>query len=457
LTTRISGRTRQETAVAVAEYGDTFTDLLREDALITRPDDFADALAAGALAGARRAAILLADGGGLDDATRSWLHDACPALHRVTAVGGKAVVDDTVLASAQEVGDCHVEVTGVCLTSGAGPAEEREGSPDRLADILFVTDRQGYVVGDGGIYATTDAGATWQLQLEIDAQLRHVNFIDASHGWAVGEDRILATDDGGVCWRDLPMPDPTLEEVQFHSPMDGIGVAQEPEDFDEPPPTVTLLRTNDGGQTWAPVDAPGPVRSACFTDDDRGWALLARGTEPQEARAVRTNDGGASWVFLLSVDSTGNDVDLQCASHQVAWLLLYGGAAGGSRTYEGYRLSDADGAQQVTCYRFQSSCASSGLGGSYPGPLSSVGPENAVFLTYTPSFDADNVSFRILTAASATDRSAPIPRMRSPSAAAFRSTELGWVVGSGDAGQEIVRTTDGGASWTSQLVIPRQQ
>ena len=82
--------------------------------------------------------------------------------------------------------------------------------------MAFANPADGWVVGDNGIYATTNGGATWKVRYR-DSQslgLEGVAFASASHGWAVGAisdpnsltykfegSTILTTNDGGVTWK----------------------------------------------------------------------------------------------------------------------------------------------------------------------------------------------------------------------------------------------------------------
>lgn len=110
---RLAGPNRVATAAAVAGRARQLTDGGADagfgydgsQALLTRGDDFADALAAGPLGGLRHAPVLLTpEANRLGDATAAWLAAECPVLDEIRAVGGAAAVADDVLA---EAADCH--------------------------------------------------------------------------------------------------------------------------------------------------------------------------------------------------------------------------------------------------------------------------------------------------------------------------------------------------------------
>jgi photosystem II stability/assembly factor-like uncharacterized protein len=78
-----------------------------------------------------------------------------------------------------------------------------------------------------------------------------------------------------------------------------------------------LFRSQDGGESWSPVEN-GPSVLRCLEPDGDG-ALLA-GTEP--ARIFRSSDGGASWTELDGIT--------RIAGHE-RWFLPYSPRAGAVR------------------------------------------------------------------------------------------------------------------------------
>ena len=90
-------------------------------------------------------------------------------------------------------------------TDDGGETWRRQRAPSRLEliHIDFVSDKRGWIVGDGGtILFTRDAGASWTKQnVGTNATLYHVDFRDDKKGWAVGErGTLLRTTDGGETW-----------------------------------------------------------------------------------------------------------------------------------------------------------------------------------------------------------------------------------------------------------------
>lgn len=100
-------------------------------------------------------------------------------------------------------------------------------------------------------YMTHDSGATWIYATPVAVtQWGPFSFADVNHGWLVDGDALHVTSDGGHLWTTMqpapPFAQVPVGEVDFISPH--VGWASGRPLF---PPA--LLKTQDGGHTWAPV------------------------------------------------------------------------------------------------------------------------------------------------------------------------------------------------------------
>lgn len=131
--TRLAGANRRETALAVADFARGILEFTGTDTVVARGGEFADALAAGPLAGRRRAPVLLTPGAdSLGGPARTWLNDMCPAIEAVQAVGGPAAVSESTLADAVEAAErCHGEDGGTNQTYRVDPQQVRTDAPGR--------------------------------------------------------------------------------------------------------------------------------------------------------------------------------------------------------------------------------------------------------------------------------------------------------------------------------------
>jgi photosystem II stability/assembly factor-like uncharacterized protein len=162
----------------------------------------------------------------------------------------------------------------VLRSSDGGQTWERGSTPSSatLYGVDFATAQRGWAVGgNGALLVTSDGGATWQAQtvelvdevgdtLPLDTTLFDVSAVSENEAWAVGDLGLLLHTRDGSTWERVPLDatayaDENLTErilnaVEFASPQRGY-VAGE---------FGTLLRTQDGGQTWqgerALVEAP---------------------------------------------------------------------------------------------------------------------------------------------------------------------------------------------------------
>jgi photosystem II stability/assembly factor-like uncharacterized protein len=80
---------------------------------------------------------------------------------------------------------------------------------DFFVSVSFPADNIGYAAGyNGGIYKTSDEGASWSNQVKANNDINHKNhfnaikFLDDNKGYAVGNNGlIMFTEDGGENWR----------------------------------------------------------------------------------------------------------------------------------------------------------------------------------------------------------------------------------------------------------------
>ncbi|MBI5711509.1 MAG: choice-of-anchor D domain-containing protein [Candidatus Eisenbacteria bacterium] len=217
-------------------------------------------------------------------------------------------------------------------SGGAWALTVAAGAPV-LRGVELPSDSTGYAVGDGGaILKTTDAGATWSpLPSGTLARLDAVRFADATNGWVAGAGGFAArTTDGGASW--MPRPPGTSNEL---TSVDVRGA------------TVWLVgayatayRSTDGGAGWTPLDlrldARADVRAVWLQSPDTVFIAGGGGF------IRRSTDGGASWTFLQHAmhgqisdlcfvgpngwaSSSGNRVVIRTGDRGDSWSLPSGG------------------------------------------------------------------------------------------------------------------------------------
>jgi photosystem II stability/assembly factor-like uncharacterized protein len=218
----------------------------------------------------------------------------------------------------------------VLRTDDGGATWRRLSIPDSgqldFRDIDAIDARTAFAlsIGPGGasrIYRTTDAGGTWDLQFtnrDPMAFFDAMAFWDATRGVAFsdsvdGRFVILTTQNGGRTWTRVPQDDlpPALDnEGAFAA--SGTNVAVHGRDHvwigTGAAARSRVLRSADGGRTWAVADTPlasGPSSgtfSIAFRDARHG--IIVGGDYRKETEAVGnvavTSDGGVTWRGLGS-------------------------------------------------------------------------------------------------------------------------------------------------------------
>jgi photosystem II stability/assembly factor-like uncharacterized protein len=297
---------------------------------------------------------------------------------------------------------------------------QNSGSEANLRGVDFLDANHGWIVGDGGtIVQTTDGGDTWAAQVSgTGYNLAAVDFVDLNHGWAVGGDGgspgmivIRHTTDGGATWTpQISGATEYLSDIVFVNANTGWAVGGS---------AGTIVHTTDGGALWTEqISRSGPgFYDVVFLDSSRGWAAGDQG------RIVRTTDGGQTWTERNS----GTTASLTGLTMTDA---LHGGAVGGD---PGSIVHTTDGGETWTLQTRAMAIPAF-------NDLSFVDPSNGWAVadagTIMRTFDGGNTW-----TAQASGTTQNLKGL------ACLYEDLGWAVG--DSGV-IVHTEDGGVTWMPQ-------
>ena len=164
-------------------------------------------------------------------------------------------------------------------------------------EIFFSDDHNGWaVVGKGFLFHSDDGGQTWTDQLMIDPMtysFSHVYFIDNKRGCATGTG-IICTEDGKT-WRERLGVKPGGATV-----IDGFSISPKGISFigqsvgwvvgDD----GMLMKTEDSGKTWKMVAKKNECgRIPFFVNEKTGWLC---DDFPTNYHICRTDDGGHTWT-----------------------------------------------------------------------------------------------------------------------------------------------------------------
>ena len=263
------------------------------------------------------------DGGYLsrtDDGGQSWIRQT---------VGTKAAINDIYFRD-KEAG-FFLAGNSIFVTRDNGGSwtqlkifapEDFEGADIELYSLRFSSKKKGWAVGsvskrdrvvDSVLVYTDDGGETWRRQRAPSRlELIHIDFVSDKRGWIVGDGgTILFTRDGGQSWtkQNAAGVSGTLYHIDFRNDKNGWAVGER----------GVLLRTTDGGETWTPVATNTNVTllSVQFLNDDEGWAIGRGGT------ILRSNDQGRTWTPQSS--TTKQNLYSLHFNKKIGWVVGGGG------------------------------------------------------------------------------------------------------------------------------------
>jgi photosystem II stability/assembly factor-like uncharacterized protein len=163
--------------------------------------------------------------------------------------------------------------------------------------------------GPGIVMGTSDGGSYWSTLATLAAPVRQV-WVVGEMAWALTAcdasipacaPQLLRSTDGGTTWAAVPT---SLGWLSFVDARDGWGAAP-----DTATMSTALERTSDGGVSWAPTTSPcqgspaGPLRAVAFRSASSGLAVCATtlGAGGEFHSVLATSDGGATWRVRASV------------------------------------------------------------------------------------------------------------------------------------------------------------
>ena len=348
-------------------------------------------------------------------------------------------------------------------TSDGGLTWTSQNFNNDLRDISFVNSSIGWIIAENQkIIKTTDGGISWPTSIFTSFQARKLFFLDSMSGWATssGSNQIWKTEDGGFSWllQYSSTSTSTFTDIVFISPNWGWAVDV----------TGNILKTSNGGTTWFSQFQPNnsfntvqmfspqigyilaysgrilkttnginwnsnyhngttnDLRVCSFTDSLYGWAA---GTD----KLVHTSDGGLTWSEIAT---TGPIVtSLQFLTRKKGWMTSYMSLSAGyiSRTTDGganWIYKSIPIGFPVPSSVFFSDTLNGWASGSYSGWHSGIGPQFPWLMKTTDG----GVTW-----------SAPV-EFHSQGRLFFINSQTGW-------GLPYSKTTDGGNTWNNPATI----
>ncbi|MDX2220032.1 MAG: YCF48-related protein [Burkholderiales bacterium] len=226
----------------------------------------------------------------------------------IVADGGSrgGLLVSSVRFSGLERGIAATGGAGIFVTADGGENWSRatvNGGSGYFSDMMFPGDATGWVAGDQGVWQTGDNGTEWQKIAPQDPQARlggrAVHFVSNATGWLAGTNgSLMRSDDGGVSWAPvaLPLPEqgrPTFWDMHFADARTGWVVGDE----------GTIFATRDAGATWqrqstGVADAQSKTKLETVTQSGGKSVTIDAGdrTPGLTLSAVRFADASRGWI-----------------------------------------------------------------------------------------------------------------------------------------------------------------
>ncbi|RJP32846.1 MAG: hypothetical protein C4536_05430 [Actinobacteria bacterium] len=186
-----------------------------------------------------------------------------------------------------------------------------------LISLSAVDADTAWAVGNNSIWKTSDGGATWTPQVSKNSYNWSVCAVNASHAWAMGGiddvmyDNVEKTADGGLNWVRQDTRLAARAYIVDIAALDvntiwAVGSGE------------TIIRTNNGGWTWALQNYITPIMDEWLegisaVDGSTAWAVGNYGT------ILKTTDAGTTWT---EQDTGPNGFSgVAAVDAQTAWVV----------------------------------------------------------------------------------------------------------------------------------------
>jgi photosystem II stability/assembly factor-like uncharacterized protein len=165
------------------------------------------------------------------------------------------------------------------------------------------------------IMRSSNGGVTWNEVASTGNLVSEITFTDAQTGFAaINDGRVLKSTDGGMSWA------PVLERTNYRFAgvyLDGLSAWAVAEFID------SAFSTQDGGATWTSHKLPYNTfwQDVAFMDADTGYISGGSGGS---GYILRTTDGGLSWELTYNETESLNSTFVRPGEDYV-WTVGYGG------------------------------------------------------------------------------------------------------------------------------------
>jgi photosystem II stability/assembly factor-like uncharacterized protein len=199
---------------------------------------------------------------------------------------------------------------------------------------------------NGILYHTADGGLTWSIS-STPFSGGDLSFLDEDNGWMLGDlgvgagsnaVAVFQTTDGGATWTERYSNDPNNPEAGDSLPLGGLKSDLAPIDMQTAwiggviyaPGTVYLYCTDDRGRTWTLVNLPLPEGAENvelgidrdqmqFVSAQDGFLVVRMSGDSTQTAVYVTNDGGDRWTLTPTLIPEAGDSDFLSAEEAIIY------------------------------------------------------------------------------------------------------------------------------------------
>lgn len=204
--------------------------------------------------------------------TAEHFHD----IQMIDGLNGWAVGEPSAIRRTTDGGTTWNQVTQVWENNGLNLVYDVDGSTI-------------YAAGTSIFLLSTDGGDSWTRRSEVVPYASGIHFSDAMTGWVGGRYGIYYTTDAGMSWEiQAGMGYGGVYDLEFIDDDTAFAVAG----------LSTIFQSFDNGLSWVTAYSHGInnyLRALFFVDSQHGWAV-GESYPTDEAIILATTNGGANWV-----------------------------------------------------------------------------------------------------------------------------------------------------------------
>ena len=233
-----------------------------------------------------------------------------------------------------------VAMTGMSYTQTGWSLQSNPIPPSTTNDlgkVQFVSPTEGWISATNGkLLHTTDAGTTWNVVTpfpndtvsSVSDPANSMWWVNQTHGWKINwlgtsfSDAhgavIHQTTDGGITWTKKILSTTAGDagvRIQFVDENNGWVLI-----YTFSTGNAKFLRTTDGGNNWSSFNGAGIFY---FVDANNGWSFFGSGTNGNNPpyKILHTTNGGTDWQ-LQNTDSTAGGYNaMQFTDINNGWIV----------------------------------------------------------------------------------------------------------------------------------------